>query len=258
VFGNLVFEITRVGYFTDVRSRTVTITVPGNPPESALFRVGDTFASGRIRVVEILPSAVILEYAGKQQAFGLLGAEPDQSPIVAPMAGPTFMAPTSTSVIPDLKPGQMQPARDPRLEAEPAKEGQPKLESYDQLPEYYAVVERAEFSELLRMLPEYVRTHMVLAPARERESRVYIGVEVKNLKPECPLALHGLRTGDVIMYFNGEDIRGVSDLDLAVTQAKAAEELVIEFRRDGQQMVLIIHPGVPEETKPAETAPRRG
>jgi type II secretory pathway component PulC len=265
VFGNLIFEVTRVAYYSDVRSRTVTITVPGTPPESALFRVGDSFAGGRIRVVEILPSGVILECAGKQQAFGLLGSPADASEAAPSSTGLHVIPARSTHVVPDLLPGQTRPPEHPLTDQpakdQPTKEAGGGIESFDELPEYFVVLDREEFRNLVRTLPDIIATDIVFAPARERETKAPLGIEIKNIKPECILAKHGMRTGDIVMYFNGEDIRRVADLDLAVRSLQSAEEISIEFRRDGEQLLFILQLGVPEDAKPAEPerpAPRRG
>ncbi|MCL4730942.1 MAG: hypothetical protein KJ044_10965, partial [Planctomycetes bacterium] len=109
VFGNAIFEVTRVTYYPDVRSRSVTITAPGKPPVQAVFRVGESFAGGAIRVVEIQPSGVVLETGGQQKFFGIEGATAsDQWDRPAP-AGTTRMPPRPGPLIPDLAPGQTRP-----------------------------------------------------------------------------------------------------------------------------------------------------
>lgn len=270
MFGNLVFEVTRIAYASDVRSRTVTITVPGQPPESALFRVGDTFAGGRIRVVEILRTGVILESGGKQQTFGLLGATPDENAAMPSPSGLTLMPARSTADVPDVPAGQIRPATDPRAQPDqvtkedrPNESGDEKLESIDQLPDFFVPLERAKFRELQLTLADVLDRDFVLAPALDQKTKTPVGLEIKNLKPECPAALRDLRVGDVIMYFNGEDIRRVEDLDLAILSTKSVEEICIEFRRGEEQLALVIQPGVPDEGTPEKAPdepprPRRG
>ena len=251
VFGNLVFEVTRVAYHPDVRSRTVTISVPGSPPESALFRVGDSFGHGRVRVVEILRSGVVLEHNGKQQAFGLEGAELSQDWHSQPSPGLTMIPPRS-SVVPDLPQGHVRPAIDPRqgVEAGPVSKATdaPEIESLEDLPlETLVGLDPADFKLLTQRLAEIFERDLVLAPVLEPESHVPFGLEIKNIKAECPLAQHGLRTGDIILYLNGEDIRRIADLNVAAAGLHSATQVGIEVMREGEQQSFIFVAGEREE-----------
>ncbi|MBX3474223.1 MAG: hypothetical protein KF754_07550 [Planctomycetes bacterium] len=255
VFGNAIFEVTRVTYYPDVRSRSVTITVPGKPPAQGVFRVGESFGGGKIRVVDIQSSGAVLEADGRQQFFGIEGAMPDQAwDRPASSSGTTMIPPTGTRLIPDLPPGQVRPAIDPRTqpaETSPATEPAPAKTpaeddqdwSLEDLPlETYVDLERKEFEDLLIRLGEVFDRDFVLATALEADTRIPFGLEIKNLRAGNVLSAY-LRKGDIILNLNEDRIIRVADLDLAARQVRKAIELRIDIQRDNEVESYIFRPG---------------
>lgn len=260
VFGNAIFEVTRVTYYPDVRSRSVTITVPGKPPAQGVFRVGESFAGGKIRVVDIQPEGAMLEADGAQRMFGVDGVivtETWDKP--AASSGTTMMPPKGNGMIPDLPPGQVRPAIDPRTQPEPAPapkvEGPAKPEgtepeeepaperTIEDLPlETHVDLERREFEDLLIKLGDIFSNDFVFATAIEADTRIPFGLEIKNLRSTSVLAAY-LRKGDIILNLNDETIIRVADLDLASRQVRNAMELRIDIQRDDAVETIVLRPG---------------
>ncbi len=260
VFGNAVFEVTRVAYYPDVRSRSVTITVPGAPPQQAVFRVGESFAGGRIRVVDIQQSGVMLEASGQQKLFGMEGStSADQWDKPSQPVGTSMIPPRNTSVIPDLPSGQVRPAIDPRnLPEDPAKAVDPKDAPKDaakdpaehdedwtleDLPlETFVDLERREFDDLLIKLVETFDRDFVLAPALEADTRIPFGLEIKNLRASNAIAVR-LQKGDIILAINGEKTVRITDLDLALRHLRNAAEVAIDIQRNDEVQTFIFRSG---------------
>lgn len=265
VFGNAIFEVTRVAYYPDVRSRSVTITVPGKPPAQGVFRVGESFAGGRIRVVDIQSGGAMLEADGLQKFFGIEGAASgDQWDRGAPAGGTTMIPPTGTRLIPDLPPGQQRPVIDPRAAAKPETESgapaetAPKEEpaeaggeegeegedwSLEDLPlETFIDMERKEFEDLLIQLGDVLDRDFVFATAIEADTRIPFGLEVKNLRSSSVLAAY-LRKGDIILNLNGDRIIRIADLDLAARRMRNAVELRLDIQREGGVESIVFRPG---------------
>jgi len=259
VFGNAIFEVTRVTYYPDVRSRSVTITVPGKPPAQAVFRVGESFAGGKIRVVDIQPAGAMLEADGQQKLFGIEGSSTaDQWDRPAVPSGTTMIPAKGNSLVPDLPPGQARPALDPRLapepkppvmpepETEPTKptEGEAEPErTLEDLPlETYVDLERREFEDLLVKLADIFSQDFVFATAIEADTRIPFGLEIKNLRSTSVLAAY-LRKGDIILNLNDDTIIRVADIDLAARQVRNAIELRIDIQREDTIETYILRPG---------------
>lgn len=261
VFGNAVFEVTRVAYYPDVRSRSVTITVPGAPPQQAVFRVGESFAGGRIRVVDIQQSGVMLEASGQQKLFGTEGStSADQWDKPSQPAGTSMIPARNNSVIPDLPSGQVRPAIDPRTQpqdppktesakeaaSEPGKEPAADEDwSLEDLPlETFVDLERREFDDLLIKLVETFDRDFVLAPALEADTRIPFGLEIKNLRASNAIAVR-LQKGDIILAVNGEKTTRITDLDLALRHLRTATEIAIDIQREDEIQTFIFRPGAP-------------
>ncbi len=256
VFGNAVFEVTRVAYYPDVRSRSVTITVPGAPPQQAVFRVGESFAGGRIRVVDIQQSGVMLEASGQQKLFGMEGStSADQWDKPSQTVGTSMIPPRNTNVIPDLPSGQVRPAIDPRTQpqdpakADAAKDAPKDPAEHDEdwtledLPlETFVDLERREFDDLLIKLVETFDRDFVLAPAMEADTRIPFGLEIKNLRASNAIAVR-LQKGDIILAINGEKTVRITDLDLALRHLRNAIEVAIDIQRNDEVQTFIFRSG---------------
>lgn len=259
IFGNFAFEITRIAYQNDVRGRSVTITVPGNPPQFGIFRVGERFGNGRVRIVDIQPSGVVLEADSKQESFGLVGGFGNDDWTASSLqSGAKMIPPSVTNMIPDIPPGQMRPATDPNAPqadvavdkgAEPVQgEDQPQIETLEDLPLQTVVsIEPTEFNDLLRHLQEVFERQYVFGLALERESRKSFGLEIKKLAPDNLIATHALKAGDIILALNGEAVTCIKDLDTTALSALNVAELSIEILRDDEQQTFIFRPGAREK-----------
>ncbi|MCC6466224.1 MAG: hypothetical protein IT463_12870 [Planctomycetes bacterium] len=257
VFGGFMFEVTRVAYFPDVRSRSVTITVPGKPPQQGIFRVGESFAGGKVRVVDISTVGVVLETDGKQQAFTVDGTDPAAAMEGAGPSGSVVIPAGRSDLFPAVPPGQIAPPARPVVPAQPsATDPQPAdsgatdeaspegPRTIEDLPdERHARLERTDYDSLVRRLPDLFEQDMVLAVALEADSGVPYGLEVKNLRVDCALAAYGLEKGDVILSLNGMDIRRVPDLDIAARSNSFQQEIRLCVWRNEDPVTFVLRPG---------------
>ncbi|MCG3183417.1 MAG: hypothetical protein ICCCNLDF_01517 [Planctomycetes bacterium] len=259
-FGGYLFEITRLAYSNVPRARTVTITVPGKPPQMGVFHINESFAGGKIRVVEITSSSVVLEANGEQKVFAINGADPGEIWDKAP-AGTQIIPPRDTGTIPDLPAGVERPAQDPRKdipEPEPKKTGSllgntnedPEdvkgLEDLD-LPDVRPVpLDRAEYLTLVRDMADRFEKEMVLGLAIERDTRMVYGLMIKNLRGNSFFAAHGLLVGDVILAVNEEPVRNIEELNLVARSNVFRDEVRLELERDGNLITFVFQPGVPD------------
>lgn len=271
-FGGYVFEITRLVNTPDARLRSVTITVPGNPPRQAVLRVGDTFASGRIRVADISGAAVVLEHAGEQRTFAVDGADPAE--IWARDSGTQVMPATNRGAIPDMPAGQTRPTPDPRIAieaereaaAEAAAEEEPEPErvlregmSLEDLPiEHRVALPRQEFRELALTLHELFEKDFVFGTALNPQTQQPDGARIVNVRPGNVLASRGIRAGDDVLSLNEEGIfKPAQLLELARTVGSAEEISIVIWRESaiapeteddptGAFHLYIFYPGVSE------------
>lgn len=252
VFGGFMFEVTRVAYYPDVRSRSVTITVPGKPPQQGLFRVGESFAGGKVRVVDISTLGVVLEADGKQQAFTVDGSDPAAAMEAQAPSGQVVIPAGRSDLFPSVPPGQIAPPARPvapeqpeTTPVQPADESQPEApRTLEDLPdERHAHLERTDYLALVRRLPQIFEDDMVLAVALEADSSIPYGLEVKNLRVDCALAAYGLEKGDVILSLNGMDIRRVPDLDIAARSNSFQQEIRLCVWRNEDPVTFVLRPG---------------
>jgi type II secretory pathway component PulC len=259
-FGGYLFEITRLAYSNVPRARTVTITVPGKPPQMGVFHINESFAGGKIRVVEITGSSVVLEANGEQKVFAINGADPGEIWDKAP-SGTQIIPPRDTGIIPDLPAGVERPAQDPRQdmpETQPKKTGSllgntnedPEevrgLEDLD-LPDLRPVpLQRAEYLTLVRDMVARFEKDLVLGLAIERDTRMVYGLQIKNLRGDSFFSAHGMQVGDVILALNDEPVRNVEELNLVARSNLFRDEVRIELERDGNLITFVFQPGVPD------------
>lgn len=258
-FGGYLFEITRLAYSNVPRARTVTITVPGKPPQMGVFHINESFAGGKIRVVEITSSSVVLEANGEQKVFAINGADPGEIWDKAP-SGTQIIPPRDTSTIPDLPAGVERPAQDPRKEIpeQPPKKTGSLLGNPDdpeevrgledlELPDVRPVpLHRSEYLTLVRDMADRFEKDLVLGLAIERDTRMVYGLQIKNLRGDSSFAAHGLRVGDVILAVNEEPVRNIEELNLVARSNVFRDEVRIELERDGNLVTFVFQPGVPD------------
>ncbi len=83
---------------------------------------------------------------------------------------------------------------------------------------------------VLRPLDDALAARLGLADAR--------GALVDAVGPDSPAAKAGIKPGDLIVQFNGREIRDFSELRRRVSQAKVGEELPVQVLRDGKKVAL--------------------
>ncbi len=257
-FQGFVFEVTRVAFATDPRSRTVTITVPGKPPQLGVFRVGESFGGGKLRVVDISSAGVVLECNGTQQTFLVQGAT--QSEIWdKPSPGTNIMPAKGTGAIPNLAPGEVRPASKPVIDKpvdtttdqpQPADEpgdttDEGGISSLEDLPdERYTVLERDDYDALRRELKQVFERDFVFAVALEPETRIAYGLLVKNLSQGSVFYQYGLRKGDVLMGVNGHETLKYADLAKVAEQTQTfQDEIVLSIWRNNGEILYVFSPG---------------
>ena len=263
-YGGYLFEITRITYSNHAPNRTVTITVPGDPPAMGIFHIGESFAGGKLRIAEITSSAVVLEFDGQQKIFPIIGAHPseiwDKEPSVRP--GTHLIPPRDTGSIPDIPEGSKRAPKHPIPESVEEREGKHSVESLEYFPYYYEkALLRADYDKLRRELPDRFEREVVFAVAIEPESRRPYGLEVKNMLPDSYFYMHGLQVGDVLLFLNGEAVTRISELDhVARRTGLFSEEIMIEVERTTrvinpetnepedirEQVAFVFYPGVPD------------
>ncbi len=80
------------------------------------------------------------------------------------------------------------------------------------------------------------------------------GVVVTKVMKGSPADKAGLRSGDIIVSYNGEPLKGVSDLQLKVTNTKPGEKVQFGIIRDGKRKTLIAKIGQMPHDKVAISA----
>jgi S1-C subfamily serine protease len=72
--------------------------------------------------------------------------------------------------------------------------------------------------------------------------KVY-GVEVTAVLPDSPADEAGIRPGDVILSWNGQDIHSRAELSLAVVQSKIGSQATVALVREGQRLKVTVTVG---------------
>lgn len=248
-FGGYLFEVTRITFSNDPAMRSVTITVPGNPPRQGVFRVRDSFAGGLIRVVEINASSVVLEHGGDQRTFMIEGGDPADVWERQP-SGVQFIPARNSGAFPDAPAGKPQPPKDPVLEPEEPADtttetgGVPEGLTLEELPDerYYALPQK-EFQILVRTLPDIMENDFVFGKAIDPETRLAYAARVMNLRSDSVFHTHGMRAGDDIVSINDLDVRQPGDINTAARQVGSALELKIVIWRGDETIAFIFHAG---------------
>jgi serine protease Do len=76
------------------------------------------------------------------------------------------------------------------------------------------------------------------------------GVLVAQVEPNSPAAKSGIRSGDIILEYNGQEIKTPKDLSIAVANTKVGVPSKLKVLRDGKAIDM----NVPVGSKPAERA----
>jgi serine protease Do len=79
-----------------------------------------------------------------------------------------------------------------------------------------------------------------LSPEIARKFGVRQGVLITKVMKDSPAGKGGLKSGDVIVEFNGNSVKSVSDLQLKVINTKPGEKVRIKVIRDGRKKVLTV------------------
>jgi serine protease Do len=69
------------------------------------------------------------------------------------------------------------------------------------------------------------------------------GVVVAQVEPGSPAASAGLRTGDILLEYNGQPVNSMRDLSLAVAATRAGTPSKLTVLRQGQQVALSVRVG---------------
>jgi serine protease Do len=69
------------------------------------------------------------------------------------------------------------------------------------------------------------------------------GAAVAAVEPKSPAAEAGVKPGDVVLAFDGEDITEPATLVLLLTRAPVGAEVPLEIIRDGQQQRITVRVG---------------
>ncbi|MEE9312500.1 MAG: hypothetical protein V3V10_08835 [Planctomycetota bacterium] len=244
VFGNNVFEVTRISYSQgNPRSSSVTLTVPGNPPKQAVKHTGETFASGAISIAEITSGGVYLEANGDRKFFGVDNAGSLDWANNTPK-GKVIMPAKNQDDIPDAPAGKRVVPKDPREEIE-ADDNQPEPKAFEDLQDIREIpMNRADYLNLIRELPDIFKKEFVLqAYYNDGESLPY-GVLISGLATNSFFYTHGLKLGDVILNVNDEEVRRVRELDIVAASNAFHDELRIDLLRGEEVITYLIYPGV--------------
>jgi hypothetical protein len=259
-FGGYVFEVTRIVYGSDPRANSVTITVPGNPPRQGVFRIGDTFAGGQLRVVDITAAAVVLDHQGQQQTFAVEGADLSEIWDRAPR-GLQVIPARNKDAIPDLPAGQTRPPQvpvqdpldevaDDTVEGEdPAPERIPEGTALEDLPieEPPVLLKREEFRTLVTTLPDIFSGDFVFGQALDPKTFEPDGARILNLRSSSFFFKHGIRAGDDIVALNDAIIYRPADLALNAPALTGADEVrVLVWRGDVKMLFTFVRSAASE------------
>lgn len=259
-FGGYLFEVTRIGYSANRGSRTVTITVPaprpGEDPQQGIYHVRESFAGGALRIVEITRDGVMIEADGVQKMFTVDGAVPADVWDKAP-SGTSMIPPTRTDIVPDLPEGQTRPPRNPVYEEDDEPEGdresrllrevdEDEMRTIEDMPDVRPrKLDRDEFNELRKNLPDIFESDFVFGTALERDTGAAIGLEIKRIKAGSRFFTYGLERGDVIMSLNDEHVVRWPDLDKVTRQIGLfRDEIRIEVLRNGEPVTFVFQRGL--------------
>ncbi len=74
-----------------------------------------------------------------------------------------------------------------------------------------------------------------------RRANIPKGVLISGVRAGSPAAMAGLRTGDLILKVNGQEIVGLADLQRILNKVKVGETLVFTIRRTNQEIDVPIN-----------------
>jgi serine protease Do len=92
----------------------------------------------------------------------------------------------------------------------------------------------------------YLGVHLQdISPDRARALKLAEpeGVEVTQVEPNSPAARAGIRPGDVLLTYNGENILGAEHLLRLVAETPEGRKIKIRFSRDGHEQTTVITTG---------------
>ena len=86
----------------------------------------------------------------------------------------------------------------------------------------------------------YIGAMYYLDEKKLRRANIPKGVLVSGVRPGSPASLAGLRTGDLILKVNSQEIVGLADLERILKRVKVGDMLVFGVRRDDEESVITI------------------
>lgn len=109
--------------------------------------------------------------------------------------------------------------------------------------------------ELAAEIAPYVRPFLGILPMRSRPAHQPTGVVVRYVYPGSPAEKAGLRAGDRIVRFAGQEVKDAADLRQLVAEREPNQTVEVVFRRNGQAAKAEVSLSrVPEEV-PGERLP---
>jgi serine protease Do len=82
-----------------------------------------------------------------------------------------------------------------------------------------------------------------ISPSLAKKFGVKEGVLITKVMPGSPAEKGGLKSGDIIVEFNGKPVKNVADLQLKVINTKPGEKVRITVIRDGERKTLTVKIG---------------
>ncbi len=251
VLNGNIFELTRVAWSQNPNARTVTITVPGKPTRQGLFRIGETFADGKIRIADIGRTNVTLEANGDTQTFTIAG-EPAAATGDVPPSGLTMIPAKDNGVLSDVPTGRVKTPTTPKPETTEPETTDPEIaddvKTIDDLPDLRDIpLRRDDYQTMVKELPDLFEKDFVFHTAFEPETMVPYGLQIKKLKVDSRFYAHGMKPGDVLLTVNETDVYRIPDLDIAVRSNSFRDELRLIVWRDESVIEFVFHPGVPND-----------
>jgi serine protease Do len=101
----------------------------------------------------------------------------------------------------------------------------------------------------------YLGVHLQdITPDRARALKLLepMGVEVTQVEPNSPAARAGIRPGDVLLTYNGENILGAEHLLRLVAETPEGRKIKVRFSRDGHEQATVITTGARPNNLPFE------
>lgn len=100
--------------------------------------------------------------------------------------------------------------------------------------------------------------HVTPAIAESLGMKTERGALVANVSDHSPAALAGMEVGDVILEFDGEDVKQSNDLPLLVARTPVGKKVKVDVLRDGKRRELVVQVGQLKEEEHLASVNDRG